>query len=1151
MRFDELHTHRYGPSPNRQLNLRAPAGGGDLHIIYGPNEAGKSTARQAVSDFLFGIPRLAAARFGSDYADMQIMANIETADGSKMGLIRSKKSKGSLANAAGEQIDESILGKQLAGLSRDAYQDLFSMDLRALQDGARDMIEGRGDAGESLFSALAGMTGLNAARKQLADAAAEVYQLRAKNTRFAKAVKSLTEAREAARGVTIRAAEYKAASDRARTAADELEAAKTASQQLDSESRRIQLRQLLRSPLGILSAAADELAQVEHEVLLPPDAQATLQGARREMAVADSSRTAAESDLKSAMDQLATLPSALPAIERADEIESLRDQRSAASGVPEQLRKLVSQRDGLKAEISALSEDLGLCDQDRGKAPSLPTATTRASIQRLVREHSTVAARLAERATLQQRAIRKADELAAAKANLPTASVASKLASALGAAKSALPAVAGRTLALDEQRLAEARLAVLIEGLAPFTGGLPGLRAMNPQGEIFANEIRAGAARLAQEMRAIDERIAEARDEAGGLRALIDGLTASGVVTRGQIVAAREARDAAITEALKQHATAAEILGLVAAVDQQEDAAILSVAKAENIAVSERSLEVIDGKRKSLEADHAARATDLERLQLEWTGAMASLGVPGLRTDNYAAWLQKRHEALAVVDKFDAAGCEVRQLTSTIDRAASRLAEEMARLGAPTASKDLESLIVAAEEIIATQEGDAKAREVAEAAHSDATEAAAACRADLEDAEQAMGAWRAEWASVVNGLSVPDRLNPDDAAAWVTTAENLRAAATMLKSIVERDIPEAEGQVQVLLDRARELAHDLGISSEGDATAITSRLLEELTRQRAQADQRRQADAAVSRAQALLDRAASAHRNAMGNVQPLLDQARCTLSEIDDRIERSGRRAKAERDHEHAKAEAARAAPSADIAAAFAEVAVATHEQDANRLAAIEGGLRDAVASALDAATRNETEARLQLQTWDGRADAAEANGRVAEAEEEVRAAIIAFAALSARERLLRAGIDTFREAHEGPMLSRTAELLARLTKGSSAGLEIDPGDGAPTLLVRRRSGAVATVNQLSEGQADQLYLSLRLAAVGLRLDTGPTLPFIADDLLMTSDSERAQEAIRALHQLSHRTQVLYFTHHEHIVDLAIRAVGSENVNIINLSAAA
>jgi uncharacterized protein YhaN len=73
----------------------------------------------------------------------------------------------------------------------------------------------------------------------------------------------------------------------------------------------------------------------------------------------------------------------------------------------------------------------------------------------------------------------------------------------------------------------------------------------------------------------------------------------------------------------------------------------------------------------------------------------------------------------------------------------------------------------------------------------------------------------------------------------------------------------------------------------------------------------------------------------------------------------------------------------------------------------------------------------------------------------------------------------------------------------------------------------------MSEGTLDQLYLSLRMAAIELHAAGAEPMPFIADDLFITSDEDRVQAGLQALAELGRTTQVILFTHHQHVLRLA------------------
>ena len=70
------------------------------------------------------------------------------------------------------------------------------------------------------------------------------------------------------------------------------------------------------------------------------------------------------------------------------------------------------------------------------------------------------------------------------------------------------------------------------------------------------------------------------------------------------------------------------------------------------------------------------------------------------------------------------------------------------------------------------------------------------------------------------------------------------------------------------------------------------------------------------------------------------------------------------------------------------------------------------------------------------------------------------------------------------------------------------------------------------------MYLALRLAAVKelhqQRIADGkPELPLVLDDVLMAFDPERTRSALEELSELAREIQIILFTHHGHVADLA------------------
>ncbi len=88
----------------------------------------------------------------------------------------------------------------------------------------------------------------------------------------------------------------------------------------------------------------------------------------------------------------------------------------------------------------------------------------------------------------------------------------------------------------------------------------------------------------------------------------------------------------------------------------------------------------------------------------------------------------------------------------------------------------------------------------------------------------------------------------------------------------------------------------------------------------------------------------------------------------------------------------------------------------------------------------------------------------------------------------------------------------------------------------------------MSDGTRDHLSLSLRLASLEKYLETSEPMPFVVDDILVNFHDQRAAATLGALAELSKKTQVLFFTHHGRLVELAQGLDETDRVRVINLA---
>ena len=171
----------------------------------------------------------------------------------------------------------------------------------------------------------------------------------------------------------------------------------------------------------------------------------------------------------------------------------------------------------------------------------------------------------------------------------------------------------------------------------------------------------------------------------------------------------------------------------------------------------------------------------------------------------------------------------------------------------------------------------------------------------------------------------------------------------------------------------------------------------------------------------------------------------------------------------------------------------------------------------------------------DGSAAAADAGENAQRLLDAMRSDVEQFARLRLAVIVLRTAIEEYRKKNQGPIVERASELFSELTLGSFERIQADTNDQGDRVLVGFRPGETRSVpvHGMSDGTADQLYLAIRLASLEQYLQDHEPIPFIVDDILIKFDDDRAVAALKALARLSEKTQVIYFTHHQHIVDLA------------------
>ncbi|MGG5811959.1 AAA family ATPase, partial [Falsiroseomonas sp. CW058] len=355
MRLLSLQLERYGHLDGVRLRFRRDAA---LHVVLGANEAGKSTALAAIGDALFGFPERSRFAFLHDGPKLRLGMEVEGRDGSRLSFVRLKKRKDSLVDAAGLPLPEAALGALLGGATRDLFQRFYGLDSVRLREGARALVEDKGEAGAGIAAGM-GLPHLRRAIERLDRAADELHGDRRKPRRLSRSADAWQEAQKRLDHAAVRPAEWDEAREALARTEAEIAALGAEALALAAEASRLQRLRRVRPVLLRLDAARAQLAEVADAPRLPPEAAATLEGLKATGAKAaeDARREAdAAAALAAELAALPRDPAVLAVQDAVDALEPLRATALAAvKELPELRRRARAAREGVAAAAARLA----------------------------------------------------------------------------------------------------------------------------------------------------------------------------------------------------------------------------------------------------------------------------------------------------------------------------------------------------------------------------------------------------------------------------------------------------------------------------------------------------------------------------------------------------------------------------------------------------------------------------------------------------------------------------------------------------------------------------------------------------------------------------------------------------------------------------
>ncbi|MGE3821408.1 MAG: AAA family ATPase, partial [Isosphaeraceae bacterium] len=365
MRIDRLDLTAFGPFTEVSLDLSAGTRG--LHLVFGPNEAGKSSAVRAITQFFQGIPHQSADDFVHKYDKIRIGAALRGREGDVVELVRRKGVKNTLLSVDGAPLSDGALTRLLGGTPPEDFIRRFVIDHEELVAGGRDLVAGRGDLGRALFAAGGGgLARVGGVQKELEKEAEGLFLPRGSKPSINADLTGLESLRKELRDKALPSSDWVRHDAALREAHARREAIEREREETERERNRLLRLAEAVEPVAHRREVLDALAGLAGVPRLSRDFSFRLRDARSRLPSTERAAEAARRRLKELAierDRL-DVPEAL--LDQSEAIESLHS-RLARVGQAE------SDRHRLEAERVRLASEIREALRDLGRDPALAT----------------------------------------------------------------------------------------------------------------------------------------------------------------------------------------------------------------------------------------------------------------------------------------------------------------------------------------------------------------------------------------------------------------------------------------------------------------------------------------------------------------------------------------------------------------------------------------------------------------------------------------------------------------------------------------------------------------------------------------------------------------------------------------------------------
>ncbi len=1153
MKLTRLDLKAVGPFTDRSLDFHSRIPG--LHIIYGPNEAGKSSSLRALKALLYGFPQQTPDNFRHNYDQLLVGGCLQNSDGEELAFWRRKKRIGDIIDEAGNPLPANALAPFLHGVEPEIFESLYGIDHEILLRGGEEILAQKGEVGQALFAAGAGITSLKEVIDQLEKEAADLFKSTGQLPEINKAIKRFKELQKEAKAASLSCKDWKDHRKALKVAEEDRSRLEKERDTINKEIRRLERLAQAIPELASLQSYREQLQLLGDVTFLPPNFAENYQQVAQAIREADLQLQKDSDQLQKLAAKRQNLSFNRALLEHAEKIDEfhqrLGEYRKGLKDRPEREGMRISLRREAAQLLEQVRPDLTL-DQIE---PLRAVLIKKKSVQRLSSEYGAINQQLLLAKKQAKTAEQERQEVAQSLAQmaLPMALDNQKLLQAVKITQKGGDIDALLEKSRHEVEQGKKDCLAELKRIGLWAGDLPALLELPLPLAETVQQFDRQYADIADERRELEKEQKTTEQELKNAQAAIKKEQYTGEIpTEEALFLTRKKREqgwqllrrqwldhADISKELLDYAPDKPLPeayeGYVQQVDTIADRLRREADRVAGAAALRTLQETLQEKLIGLGVSKMMIDSKEQELDARWQAIWQPLQISPLSPKEMTGWLAAmdriRYKASDILKKEQQIELEIERRQTLRQAVYNEL--QILNIQEIPAGETLGPIVLLAENVIETLARQQVERQQLIARQASAEKNVLLAKEALSTAQEALARWQEQWQKAIFGLGLTGDIATFEAIDLIDILQNcfdrVKEAADLKKRIngIDRDATNLEDEVKALLtkivpdlaslplDQAILQVRNLLSQSQKDCT-LYDKLSEEFEALEVEvAGARKTLQSANAQMDEILAIAKSKNQEELATAIRTFDSYKRLNEKISD-----------------SKANLAKIAAGVAIEEIIQQAAEINGDELPGQIASLQRDIAERIYPEINRTSQVIGEQTSKLATMDGSDKAAEIAGQMEQELARLRRLAERYALVKLASKILQLEIERYREEHQDPVLIIGSRYFRQMTLGSFTDLRTDVDDkGAPILIGIRPGDIRVQVEGMSSGTRDQLYLALRLATLEYRLESHEAMPFIVDDILINFDDARSRATLQALAKLSARNQVILFTHHQKIID--------------------